>query len=221
MPPTIPMELAPYNTTIDGFTLYVGTGGPCTPKQMIYGGIHITDSPLFTQPFGVLRVLNWHVEMNGDLPDGTVTGDGVLVDSTSGNIEMDNGTLCPKASACKNGIRIASNFRGVFDVRNTSCNAKGGTVNFIADDVNHNVLPCKDILGAVGFYRVTRDTALTDILCSAMTNGFCFDHSGWNHYIGGVNVTRVLQFVIVLDLLILTLIVYGIVRRIRKLSAHK
>jgi hypothetical protein len=222
MPPTIPMELAPYNTTVDGFTLYVGTGGPCTPKQMIYGGIHITDSPLFTQPFGVLRVLNWHVEMNGDQADGTVTGDGVLVDSTGGNIEMDNGTLCPKASGCKNGIRIAANFRGVFDLRNTSCNAKGGTTNLIADDVNHNVLPCAEILNATGFYRITHDgTAITDVLCSAMTNGFCFNKWGWSHYIGGVNVTILLRFLILIDLLILTLIVYGIVRRIRRLSVHK
>jgi hypothetical protein len=210
MPATIPMELAPYNTTIDGFTLYVGPSGPCTPKQMIYGGIHITDSPLFTQAFGVLRIFDWHVEMNGDLPDGTTSGDGVLIDASSGNIELDNGTLCPKSSACKNGIRVTSNFGGTLSVTNTSCNAKGGTTNFIADEVNGNVLPCAAILNATGFYRITAlGVAMTDIACNYLTNGWCFEARGWRHFSNGKDNT--IEMDALFGLVILLFVLVGLI----------
>lgn len=202
-PPTIPLEVAPYNTTIDGFTLYVATAGPCTPRQMIYGGIHVTDGPYLGN--GPLHMTDLHFEMNGDQPDGSRTGDGSLIDSTSGSTLIDNITLCPKASACLNGFRVAKKFRGYLRVANFWCN--DGTTNAIADEVNSNVLPCDDELKkASGYYEITLDgTAQTNLGCAHMTNGWCFDHRGWRHFRNGTDDTIVRGALLFLVLLIVTL----------------
>jgi len=181
---TVPVEIAPFNTEIDGMTIFADT---CTSTNMPTGMFALVDNPLSALGNGSGDFHDIHGEMNGD----STHGDFFQVGTLSGAFEFHNNSGCPSGNACMDMYHYLSTAAATVYIHDDLCN--NGVTNWIKDDKNGNILPCPTTggLNAGGEYRIHSDlTADTDQPCSGTgitwANGWCGQGLQRAHFTSGV-----------------------------------